>query len=105
MKTTLYDRDIQDVFVNTGKIHVAYYAPTEQAIYTKEDLEYMLWLLEGSNTVFQPIKNSKQLMDEERETVSSAMMEIISNARSDARGAYDLYDAGYRNLDVTRVGG
>lgn len=43
---TLYDRDIQDVFVNNKKIHVIYYAPTEQGIFSKEDLEYMLGLLD-----------------------------------------------------------
>ena len=46
MKTTLYDRDIDDVLVGEkGKIHIVYYVPVGAAVFTKEDLEYMLWLL------------------------------------------------------------
>lgn len=47
MKTPrMYDRDVQDVFVGEkGKVIVVYDAPTEEGIFTKEDLEYMIWLL------------------------------------------------------------
>lgn len=53
MKTPrMYDRDVQDVFVaEKGKIIVVYDAPTEEGIFTKDDLEYMLWLLDDEGEV------------------------------------------------------
>lgn len=49
MKTTLYDRDVADVIVGgEGEtIYVIYYAPTYSGVFTKEDLEYMLWVLDN----------------------------------------------------------
>ena len=40
--TCLYDRDVMDVFVIEDKVHVEYYAPTQEGIFTKEDLEYLI---------------------------------------------------------------
>lgn len=52
MKTTLYDRDIEDILVGEkGKIHIVYYVPVEEAIFTKEDLKYLLWLLDEDGEV------------------------------------------------------
>lgn len=44
--TPLYDRDIQDIFVHEGKLHTVYYVPVEEGIFTREDLEYMLGMLD-----------------------------------------------------------
>lgn len=46
MKTTMYGGDIQGIFVHNKNIHVIYCTPTEQAMFSKEDLEYMRWLLD-----------------------------------------------------------
>lgn len=52
MKTNLYDRDIEDVLVGEkGKVHIVYYVPVGEAIFTKEDLEYLLWLLDEDGEV------------------------------------------------------
>lgn len=40
--TSLYDRDVMDVFVIEDKVHVEYYVHTQEGIFTKEDLEYMI---------------------------------------------------------------
>lgn len=37
----MYDRDIKDIFVIDNKLHVEYICPTEEGIFTKEDLEYL----------------------------------------------------------------
>ena len=38
----LYDRDIWKVFIKDGKILVEYYGPVEEAIFTREDLVFLL---------------------------------------------------------------
>lgn len=43
--TCLYDRDVMDIFVVDSKVHVTYYCPTEEGIFTKEDLEYLIGLI------------------------------------------------------------
>lgn len=41
----LYDRDIWRVDIKDGKILIKYYGPTEEAIFTREDLVFFLeWL-------------------------------------------------------------
>ncbi len=40
-----YDRDVKDVFISEGKVHIEYQLPTEEGIFTKEDLEYMINLI------------------------------------------------------------
>lgn len=44
--TCLYDRDVMDVFVIEDKVHVEYYLPTQEGIFTKEDLEYLIKRIE-----------------------------------------------------------
>jgi len=41
----LYDRDILSTYVFDGKLHIEYSAPTEQVIFTREDLMVLLILL------------------------------------------------------------
>lgn len=38
----LYDRDIWKVGIKDGKILIEYYGPTEEAIFTREDLVFFL---------------------------------------------------------------
>jgi len=44
--TCLYDRDVMDVFVIDDKVHVEYYVPIQEGIFTKEDLEYLIKRIE-----------------------------------------------------------
>lgn len=49
--TNLYDIDIQDVFVETDinakpKLHIVYYVPVEEGVFTREDLERLLGMFE-----------------------------------------------------------
>ena len=46
--TCLYDRDIADIFVIDDKVHVEYYVPTQEGIFTKEDLEYLIKRIEDT---------------------------------------------------------
>lgn len=46
--TCLYDRDVMDIFVIDNKVHVEYYTPTQEGIFTKEDLEYLIKRIEDA---------------------------------------------------------
>lgn len=42
----LYDKDIWKVGIKDGKILIEYYGPTEEAIFTREDLVFLVFLLD-----------------------------------------------------------
>lgn len=42
----LYDKDIWKVCIKDGKILIEYYGPTEEAIFTREDLVFLVFLLD-----------------------------------------------------------
>ena len=51
MTHTFYDRDIDEIFVITSPkntlLHISYLEPTEETFYTREDLLFMLDILDG----------------------------------------------------------
>ena len=48
MTHTLYDRDIHAIWTNSGKLHIEYAGPIEETLFTKEDLLYLLNMLENN---------------------------------------------------------
>ena len=42
----LYDKDIWKVGIKDGKILIEYYGPTEEAIFTRDDLVFLVFLLD-----------------------------------------------------------
>lgn len=42
----LYDKDICDIEVKHGKVYLEYFCPTEEAIFTREDLVFLVFLLD-----------------------------------------------------------
>ncbi len=46
----MYDRDIKDIFVIDNKLHVEYMCPTEEGIFTKDDLDYLSIFLSSHGT-------------------------------------------------------
>lgn len=44
----LYDKDIWKVGIKDGKILIEYYGPTQEAIFTREDLVFLLKQLDDS---------------------------------------------------------
>ena len=45
----MHDRDIMDMFVVDNKLHLEYIAPTEETIFTIEDLLFLLSVLQGES--------------------------------------------------------
>ena len=42
----LYDRDIWQYKIKDGKVTLEYIAPTQEAIFTREDLVFLVFLLD-----------------------------------------------------------
>lgn len=42
----LYDRDICEIEIKHGRVYLEYFCPTEEAIFTREDLVFLVFLLD-----------------------------------------------------------
>ena len=42
----LYDKDVCDIEIKHGKVYLEYLCPTEEAIFTREDLVFLVFLLD-----------------------------------------------------------
>lgn len=46
MTHQMLDRDIHAIWTNSNKIHIEFAAPTEETLFTREDLLVLLYMLE-----------------------------------------------------------
>ena len=60
----LYDKDICEIEIKHGRVYLEYFCPTEEAVFTREDLVFLLEKLdEGGKVCKHPRMKTETIMD------------------------------------------